>query len=62
MLKIPAGSRIIVEAKFDNTTENPVNPNHPAKDIGYGWNSTGDMCDLVIYFLDYQEGNELIEY
>ena len=62
MLKIPAGSRIIVEAKFDNTTENPVNPNQPAKDIGYGWNSTDEMCDLVIYFLDYQEGDETIEY
>ena len=62
MLKIPAGSRIIVEAKFDNTSENPVNPNQPAKDIGYGWNSTDEMCDLVIYFLDYQEGDELIEY
>lgn len=62
MLKIPAGSRIIVEAKFDNTTENPVNPNQPAKDIGYGWNSTDEMCDLVMYFLDYQAGDELIEY
>jgi len=62
MIKIPAGSRIIVEAKFDNTTENPMNPNQPAKDIGYGWNSTDEMCDLVIYFLDYKEGDELIEY
>jgi hypothetical protein len=62
MVKIPAGSRIIVEAKFDNTSENPVNPNHPAKDIGYGWNSTDEMCDLVMYFLDYFEGDENIEY
>jgi len=62
MLKIPAGSRILVEAKFDNTSENPVNPNQPAKDIGYGWNSTDEMCDLVIYYIDYQEGDELIEY
>lgn len=62
LIKIPAGSRIIVEAKFDNTSENPMNPNQPAKDIGYGWNSTDEMCDLVMYFLDYQEGDELIEY
>lgn len=62
MLKIPAGSRIIVEAKYDNTSENPVNPNQPAKNIGYGWNSTDEMCNLVIYFLDYQEGDEQIEY
>jgi hypothetical protein len=62
LVKIPAGSRIIVEAKFDNTSENPMNPNQPAIDIGYGWNSTDEMCDLVIYFLDYLEGDELIEY
>jgi hypothetical protein len=62
LVKIPAGSRIIVEAKFDNTSENPMNPNQPAKDIGYGWNSTDEMCDLVMYFLDYQDGDEGIEY
>jgi len=62
LVKIPAGSRIIVEAKFDNTSENPMNPNQPAKDIGYGWNSTDEMCDLVIYYLDYQDGDENMEY
>lgn len=62
LLKIPTGSRILVEAKFDNTSENPMNPNNPPKDIGYGWNSTDEMCDLVIYFLDYQEGDEAIDY
>jgi hypothetical protein len=62
LLKIPAGSQIIVEAKYDNTSENPANPNHPAKDISYGWNSTDEMCNLVIYYLDYKEGDEAIEY
>ena len=62
LLKIPAGSRIIVEAKYDNTSENPANPNNPAKDIGYGWNSTDEMCNMVIYFIDYKEGDEAIEY
>jgi len=62
LLKIPAGSRMVVEAKYDNTTENPANPNQPAKDIGYGWNSTDEMCNMVIYFLDYKEGDENLEY
>jgi hypothetical protein len=62
LVKIPAGSRILVEAKFDNSSENPMNPNQPAKDIGYGWNSTDEMCDLVMYFLDYQDGDEQLEY
>lgn len=62
MLKIPAGSVIRVEAKFDNTSENPANPHHPAKDIKYGWNSTDEMCNLIIYYVDYQEDDELLEY
>jgi len=62
LLKIPAGSRIFVEAKYDNSSENPANPNHPAKDIGYGWNSTDEMLNLVIYYLDFKEGDEAIEY
>ncbi|MCE7862977.1 MAG: hypothetical protein DYG99_05480 [Bacteroidetes bacterium CHB5] len=62
LIKIPAGSRIRVEAKYDNTSENPMNPNTPPKDIGYGWNSTDEMCNLVIYYLDYEPGDELIDY
>jgi len=50
-----------VEAKFDNTSENPMNPNSPPN-IGYGWNSTDEMCDLVIYYLEYEEGDENIDY
>lgn len=62
LIQIPAGSRIRVEAKFDNTSENPMNPNNPPRDIGYGWNSTDEMCDLVIYYLDYETGDEDIDY
>ena len=62
LLKIPAGSRILVEAKYDNTSENPANPNNPVRDMGYGWNSTDEMCNLVIYYLDYKEGDETLEY
>lgn len=62
LVKIPAGTRIYVEAVYDNTSENPMNPNSPPKNIGYGWNSTDEMCNLVFYYLDYQPGDELIEY
>ena len=62
MLRIPAGSVITVEARYDNSSENPANPNHPAKDLKYGWNSTDEMCNLVIYYLDYYQGDELLEY
>ncbi|MGE0771058.1 MAG: hypothetical protein AB7K37_05060 [Cyclobacteriaceae bacterium] len=62
LLKIPAGSRILVEAQYDNSSENPANPFSPARDIGYGWNSTDEMCNMVIYYLDYQEGDEEMKY
>lgn len=62
LLKIPAGSRILVEAQYDNSSDNPANPFNPARDIGYGWNSTDEMCNMVIYYLDYQEGDEEMKY
>jgi hypothetical protein len=62
MLHIPAGSVIVAEAMFDNTADNPDNPTSPPKDVGFGWNTTDEMCNLVMYFLEYQEGDEEIEY
>ncbi len=61
LLKIPAGSIIIMQATYDNTDTNPANPNHPAKDVGYGWNSTDEMCNLVIYYVDYKNGDDEIK-
>ncbi len=54
---IPKNSVILMEANFDNTTENPENPNNPPKDVAYGWNTTSEMMDLVLYYLVYQEGD-----
>ncbi len=50
VIKIPAQSIILVTATYDNTTENPANPNNPAIDVGYGWNTTDEMMNLVIYY------------
>ncbi|WP_394991814.1 hypothetical protein [Emticicia sp.] len=61
LLKIPAGSTFIVEASYDNSAENPENPNIPPKDIGYGWGTKDEMLNLVLYYLDYKEGDERIE-
>ena len=62
MIKIPAGSFIKVEAQYDNTSINKANPFSPPRNIGYGWSSTSEMCNFIIYFLDYQEGDEELEY
>ena len=61
LLKIPAGSTFIVEATYDNSAENPENPNIPPKDISYGWGTKDEMLNLVLYYLDYKEGDENIE-
>jgi Copper type II ascorbate-dependent monooxygenase, C-terminal domain len=61
LLKIPAGSVILVVANYDNTSGNSANPYNPPKDAGYGWNSTDEMCNLIIYYVDYKEGDEKIK-
>jgi hypothetical protein len=61
LLKIPSGSTIHVAAKYDNTSNNKANPNHPPKDVTYGWNTIDEMCNLIIYYVDYQEGDESVE-
>lgn len=50
-LVLPKGSTIIAEAHYDNTDQNPLNPNHPARTVGYGWSSTNEMMNLVFYYI-----------
>ncbi len=61
LLKVPSGSTFIVEGTYDNTAENPENPNSPPLDIAYGWGTKDEMFNLVLYYLDYKEGDEKIE-
>lgn len=58
LLKIPAGSTFIVEATYDNSAGNPENPYSPPRDITYGWGTNDEMMNLVLYYLDYQAGDE----
>lgn len=58
LLHIPAGSTILMEGTFDNTAENPANPSNPPRDVSYGWNTTSEMFDLVLYYLIYKQGDE----
>ncbi len=61
LLHIPKGSTIMAEATFDNTPDNLLNPFKPARDVTYGWNSTAEMLEMVLYFVPYRTGDELIE-
>ena len=57
---VPKGSVIYAEAQYDNTQQNPRNPTHPPKDVGYGWGTTDEMMNLVIYYIKYRVGDEKI--
>ena len=49
-LQLPRGSRIDLVASFDNSEQNPRNPNHPPKLVRWGEQTTDEMC---IAFLSY---------
>ena len=49
-LKLPRGSRIDLVARYDNSEQNPRNPNHPPKLVRWGEQTTDEMC---IAFLSY---------
>lgn len=46
-MKVPRGSKIHVEAHYDNSDENPRNPNHPPKRVKYGERTADEMFLLV---------------
>ena len=43
-VKLPQGTRLRVEGFFDNSVNNPLNPNSPPKDVRWGEASTDEMC------------------
>ena len=51
-LTLPKGAVILAEATYDNTDQNPENPNHPARTVTYGWNSTDEMLNIVFYYVN----------
>ncbi len=58
---LPKGSVIYAEATYDNTNENPLNPYKPARTVGYGWGSKDEMMNLILYYVKYRQGDELID-
>lgn len=58
---LPKGSVIYAEATYDNTSENPLNPYKPARTVGYGWGSKDEMMNLILYYVKYRQGDELID-
>ncbi len=43
-LALAAGTRLVVEARYDNSAGNPKNPHAPPQAVHYGSQSTDEMC------------------
>jgi len=53
-----AGSKVHAFASYDNTSENPQNPNFPPQTVTWGERTQDEMLYLPIYYVDYQDGDE----
>ena len=45
-LQLPKGTKVVMEYTYDNSTNNPRNPNNPPQIVRYGSNSTDEMGEL----------------
>jgi peroxiredoxin len=54
---LPKGTKVEMEAIFDNSAENPRNPNRPPKKITWGESSTEEMC--VAFFAGIKDAQQL---
>lgn len=55
------GSVIHAYAGYDNTTDNPFNPNNPPVLVRWGEGTSDEMYYLPINYVSYQEGDENLE-
>jgi mono/diheme cytochrome c family protein len=55
-VKVAAGTRVGLTAHYDNSSSNPRNPNRPPKQIGWGEQTTDEMCIAFVYYtIDKEE-------
>jgi mono/diheme cytochrome c family protein len=54
-LHLPAGSRVDLEAHYDNSAGNPLNPSNPPKMVRWGEQTTDEMC---LAFVAYTRDKE----
>jgi len=43
-VRLPAGTRLDVVSRYDNSEDNPLNPSKPARRVFFGNGSTDEMC------------------
>jgi mono/diheme cytochrome c family protein len=50
-VRLPKGTTVHLQFSYDNSTNNPVNPNHPPQRVRYGERSIDEMCELGLQVL-----------
>ena len=61
MIHLPAGTRIEVEATYDNTVDNPNNPFFPPQTVAErngSMRTTDEMLQFIITYVPYRPGDE----
>jgi len=58
LLKIPGGSTLTATCTYDNTINNPDNPNNPPQWVYPGDGTNDEMFFIPIEYLEYQTGDE----
>ncbi|MGJ8660735.1 MAG: T9SS type A sorting domain-containing protein [Bacteroidota bacterium] len=56
--KLPAGTTIYGQGRYNNTTSNSHNPNNPPQYVGAGLNTSDEMFLVYYHFMAYQNGDE----
>ncbi|MBI3723433.1 redoxin family protein [bacterium] len=55
----PPGTEIELEAVYDNSSVNPMNPSFPPKPVHLGWGTTDEMCECLLELLvSYRDGDD----
>ncbi|GBD31168.1 hypothetical protein HRbin33_00116 [bacterium HR33] len=61
-IRLPKGTVLLMRYRYDNSSDNPRNPNNPPKRVTFGSFSTDEMADLVLQLLPKsKEEAEILE-
>jgi hypothetical protein len=55
---LPAGTKVHAYAKYDNTVNNPYNPNNPPRAVSWGERTQDEMYYLPFSWVSYRQGDE----
>lgn len=54
-IRLPAGSKVEMKARYDNSPGNPLNPSDPPREVRWGEQTTDEMCIAFLYYTADQE-------